>query len=296
MPAPEHRHKLGEGGQGVVYEGMMLGMHVAIKRFKDPNRGKTEAAALALFQGPGTVPLVGITRDGQGRITEVVTKHANMGPGHRRTALGNFQSLRDLLRCMGRGGVGALLRMHERGWIHRDIKPNNFVFHRTHNNEGEQIECWLIDFGHARPMQADGYYMGGQGSKPFAKRQKWSDNLGERAYTPWDTTDDIHALGITLLYMACGVHWNDVQVFWTQAAEKVGKGSLQKQHAVTFLAQEIVKQRMMRKWNNPVSVDVRKDMQDAACMFLKCCPYNHLCRDIAGTQPSLSSIVSFLTQ
>ena len=292
MPAPESRQKIGEGGDGVVYKGTMEGVRVAIKRLKNPRSSSREPGALAMFQGPGVVPLLGIARDEHGRVSEIVTKLANLGPGTRQAALGQFQSMRELLRCMGHGGVGALARMHAQGWIHRDIKPNNFVFHKE---VGEQKQCWLIDFGRAVRLPPNGCYHGGKGSKPFAKMTKWPEHVGG-GYVQWDVHDDIHALGVTLLFMVCGVHWDKVAMVWKDAAWQAKKGAHEQMQAVQNVVDKIVSKHMMAKWNNPTSVDVIKDMHEAARMFLLCCPHNSECRLLSGTQPSLSRIVSFLTR
>ena len=291
MTAPENRDKLGEGGDGVVYEGMIEGVRVAIKRLKNPGNSR-EAKILAAFQGPGVVPLLGVAMGELGWVYDIVTKFANLGPGTKQAALGQFKSMRELLRCMGRGGVGALARMHAQGWIHRDIKPNNFVFHQE---GGGEIQCWLIDFGRAVQLKPDGSYLGGKGSKPFAKRSKWPEHVG-RGLAVWDIHDDVHALGVTLLFMACGVHWDQVKELWKRAACQAKKGRHEQMHAVENEVARIVRKHMMPKWNHPTSIDVINDMHEAAHMFLLCCPHNTDCRNISGEQPSLSSIVSFLNR
>ena len=94
--------------------------------------------------------------------------------------------------------AGALAIIHERGWIHRDVKPENIRL-RT---RGDQAV--LLDFGIAGESGAqEGYstrvhrHTQGGGTPGYAP-----ESFNERRLP--DARSDIHALGMTLYAVLCG--------------------------------------------------------------------------------------------
>jgi serine/threonine protein kinase len=44
--------------------------------------------------------------------------------------------------------LNAIEALHDRGYIHRDIKPTNFVMSKTHDEN--EIKVYMVDFGLAK--------------------------------------------------------------------------------------------------------------------------------------------------
>ena len=134
--------KLGEGSFGVVYSGQCVNSKrdVAIKLEKEPDAPTSlirhEAKVLLSLKGcKGVPPLLGY----------------GVFEGHRYVVLPLFsESLQERVERDGKlqGLVGLVIRnqirdilkeIHRRGFIHRDIKPDNVMF------DGDNL--FLIDFG-----------------------------------------------------------------------------------------------------------------------------------------------------
>src|SRR3954452_5259921 len=123
-------HQLGAGGFGTVYAATdeRLQRAVAVKIIRsgdrgDPTRGQREALAAGRLDHPGIVAIFDAGQDGTARylVSELV---------HGRTvddlAAEGLLSDRDVLR-IGLALCGALAHAHERGVVHRDVKPQNVI-------------------------------------------------------------------------------------------------------------------------------------------------------------------------
>src|SRR5262249_13210162 len=93
--------------------------------------------------------------------------------------------------AIARDTAGALAHAHQRGIVHRDVKPENLMF-----SEGGIVK--LMDFGLARAAQAPRLTLPGSA-------------LGTAAYMPPEATrdgagppGDVWALGVTLHEMLAG--------------------------------------------------------------------------------------------
>src|ERR687895_449008 len=121
--------RLGSGGFGTVYEARdeRLGRPVAVKAIAAggpaPERGQREALAAARLHHPGIVAVYDAGEDAAGRylVSELVR-------GRTLAALEADGALsdRDVLR-LGLALADALAHAHERGVIHRDVKPQNVI-------------------------------------------------------------------------------------------------------------------------------------------------------------------------
>ena len=93
------------------------------------------------------------------------------------------------LRKLGARMTGALAAMHEVGFVHGDVKPENILF----DSHGQ---AFLVDMGFAAPI-----------GSPFSQR-------GTPGYLPpeylsgaqWAPSGDIFALGVTMYFAATGEH------------------------------------------------------------------------------------------
>ena len=136
--------RLGAGGFGTVYAALdeRLDREVAVKVIPSdgpaPERARREAIAAARLDHPGIVALIDAGQDGDSRylVTELV---------HGRTLSKLEQegalSDRDVLR-IGLALTDALAHAHERGVVHRDIKPQNVLV-----PDGGRWPAKLADFG-----------------------------------------------------------------------------------------------------------------------------------------------------
>ena len=145
--------EIGEGGMSVVYRGhdLLLNRPVAIKVLRaqyaaDENflkRFEREAQSAAGLSHPNIVNVYDVGRDGD---THYIVMEYIRGP-----------SLKDLIRRQGPFSVdgaifiisqvaSALDYAHQRGLIHRDIKPQNILVDREGNAK-------VVDFGIAKGMR-----------------------------------------------------------------------------------------------------------------------------------------------
>jgi len=195
---------LGEGGMGVVYlaQDERLGRVVALKalapRFTDDEarreRLRREARAVAALSHPGIATVYALEEiDGHVFIAgEFVPGHTlrvelEQGPlGARRTIDAAIEI------------ADALAAAHERGVIHRDLKPDNVI-------RATDGHLKILDFGLARLLDL-----------PEGAAQLTADGtfLGTPAYMSpeqvrggaVDGRSDLFALGIVLYELASGIH------------------------------------------------------------------------------------------
>lgn len=152
----ELRELMGTGGMGSVYRAYQASLkrEVAVKIMSPAlaaqpdylGRFNREAQTAAALEHPHIVPIhdYGTTEDG---ISYVVMRLLTGGSLSQRLdeattgkrPLPSFQEIANLLKQLG----SALDYAHERGVIHRDIKPNNVMF-------DESGSAYLVDFGIAK--------------------------------------------------------------------------------------------------------------------------------------------------
>jgi eukaryotic-like serine/threonine-protein kinase len=190
--------RLGSGGFGTVYEAHdeRLDRNVALKQIPAngpaPERAQREALAAARLHHPGIVAVFDAGDDGQGRylVSELV---------HGRTldALERDGALsdRDVLR-VGLGLAEALGHAHERGVIHRDVKPQNVIV-----PDEAQVPAKLTDFGVAHlagdePLTRTGDVVGTLAY--MAPEQAAGERVDERA--------DLYALALVLYEALAGAN------------------------------------------------------------------------------------------
>jgi hypothetical protein len=189
--------RLGSGGFGTVYAAHdeRLDRHVALKLIPAhgpaPERAQREALAAARLHHPGIVAVydAGDDRDGRYLVSELV-RGRTLDVLERDGALSD----RDVLR-VGLALAEALDHAHERGVIHRDVKPQNVIV----PDEGHAAK--LTDFGVAHlagdePLTRTGDVVGTLAY--MAPEQAAGERVDERA--------DLYALALVLYEALAGAN------------------------------------------------------------------------------------------
>ena len=149
--------EIGSGGMGTIYraEHTLLGKPAAVKVLNPQyaqsrtvvNRFFNEARAATAIQHPSIVEVFdfGYMPDGAAYIVMEFLKGESLG--HRLYARGRL--LESEAFAILRGIAGALGAAHQRGIVHRDIKPDNvFLVPDPEMPSGERVK--LLDFGIAK--------------------------------------------------------------------------------------------------------------------------------------------------
>src|SRR5215218_4126507 len=149
--------ELGRGATAVVYRARdrELGREVAIKfirpKFADDDetvaRLAREARTVAQLQHPNIVTLFAVRRVRDGSLALVM----QLVPGRTLREILNEQGAWSFERTdrVLRDVAGALAHAHERGIVHRDVKPENIFIDETTGR------AMLSDFGVARSIESD---------------------------------------------------------------------------------------------------------------------------------------------
>ena len=189
--------RLGRGGMGEVFEAvdLDLGRPVALKfvaaeLVADPEslrRLEREARAAAALHHPHIAILYAFERDGE---RSFIAMELMTGGSVRERLAGGRLPVGQAL-AIARDTAAALAHAHQRGIVHRDVKPGNLMF-----SEGGIVK--LMDFGLARATEASRTTVTGTA-------------LGTAAYMPPEATrgsagppGDVFALGVTLHEMLAG--------------------------------------------------------------------------------------------
>ncbi|MEZ4360292.1 MAG: HEAT repeat domain-containing protein [Kofleriaceae bacterium] len=201
------RRKLAEGGMGVVYEGQnQIGRTAAIKvlklefcRAEDVvERFYQEARAVNAIRHENIVDIFDFGRDPQGRVFfvmeylegEPLSARIHRGPLAWSEA---FPILDQVLR--------ALKAAHDKGFVHRDLKPDNLWL----RYEDGRAQVKLLDFGIAKLVG---------GESPREKLTQTGSVIGTPHYMSpeqisgardLDHRTDIYAMGIIMYEMFAGV-------------------------------------------------------------------------------------------
>ncbi|KAJ3685107.1 hypothetical protein LUZ61_014271 [Rhynchospora tenuis] len=192
--------KLGEGGFGSVYRGILgdHGVHVAIKRVsKDSKQGKkeyiSEVKIISQLRHRNLVSLVGWCH-GHG---EFLLVYELMHNGSLDTHLYHKDAVLvwPLRHKIALGLGSALLYLHEECQqcvLHRDIKPNNVMLDSLFNAK-------LGDFGLARVID---HQAGAQTTIPAGTMGYIAPECIMTGKT--STESDVYSFGVVLLEIACG--------------------------------------------------------------------------------------------
>lgn len=198
------RH-IGSGGMGLVMlaEDTKLQRKVALKFLHPELANNVEARQRFLGEARAVAAV---------RHEHVVTIHDIGGEAALPFLAMEFlegESLEQLLRKeetvpvrhalrIGREIAEGLASAHERGLIHRDVKPANVWLERNNKDESS-FRVKLLDFGLARPFDADGFTERGCviGTPAFMSPE-------QAAGQPVDARSDLFSLGSTLYLLTTG--------------------------------------------------------------------------------------------
>jgi hypothetical protein len=191
--------RLGTGGFGTVYEAHdeRLNRRVALKAIpfdgKADDRARREAHAVARLDHPGIVAVFDAgEEDGSRFLVSELVRGATLAQLEAEGALSD----RDAVR-IGLALADALAHAHERGVIHRDVKPHNVMV--PANPRSPYGAAKLTDFGVAHLA----------GDEPLTRT---GDVVGTLAYMapeqaagePVDERVDLYALGLVLYEALAG--------------------------------------------------------------------------------------------
>jgi len=193
--------RLGSGGFGTVYAAVdeRLDRDVAVKVIPAgapaPERASREALAAARLDHPGVVAVFDAGQDGEARylVSELVR-----GRTLDTLAAAGELSDRDVLR-VGLALAGALEHAHDRGVIHRDVKPQNMIV--PDRPRSARSAAKLTDFGVAHLA----------GDAPITRT---GDVVGTLAYMAPEQADghrvderaDLYSLALVLYEGLAGVN------------------------------------------------------------------------------------------
>ncbi len=153
----ELEQKIGEGGFGTVYRATQIGLQrpVAIKIFRpsEPNlqapdkqvdRFRREGIAACRIQHINAVSVLdfGITSAGIPYLVMELLNGKTLNQELSESSHLTLQRCAEIIIPI----CNLLLKAHEMGLVHRDIKPDNIVLHQS--DEGEIVK--VVDFGIAR--------------------------------------------------------------------------------------------------------------------------------------------------
>jgi hypothetical protein len=204
----EVQRRIGHGGMGVVYlaRDLRLDRAVALKTLPCLSAGlvqtiRAEARAMAALDHPQVAVLYGL-EDWRGTPVLIVeylpggtlASRLTQGPIGPREAL-----------AMGAAIADALGALHERGWLHRDVKPSNIGFGRSGVPK-------LLDFGLTRWQSRHDAVM--TGPRGRADETGGGSLAGTPLYLSPDALDgqepgerdDVWALAVVVVEMIAGAH------------------------------------------------------------------------------------------
>lgn len=190
--------QIGKGGMATVYKAFQPGLnrYVAVKVLPayyahEPGfaeRFTREAQAIAQLDHPHILPVFDFGK--QGDISYIVMKY--VAAGSLRDALGQPLAPVQAVEIIEQI-AGALDAAHERGILHRDVKPGNVLI-------DERGWTYLSDFGLAKMVEGSMHLTGtgvGVGTPAYMSPEQGQG-------LPVDARTDVYALGVILFEMLTG--------------------------------------------------------------------------------------------
>lgn len=103
--------------------------------------------------------------------------------------------------------INTMKYIHDRGYIHRDIKPDNFVID---NKNGERIYC--IDFGLAKKyVKKNNEHISFNENNKFCGTARYASIAAHKGHTQ-SRKDDLEAIGYMLIYLFRGkLPWEKIK-------------------------------------------------------------------------------------
>ncbi|MCA9794847.1 MAG: AAA family ATPase, partial [Candidatus Eremiobacteraeota bacterium] len=195
IPEMTVKDEIGRGAGTIVYRALWRGRTVALKvpaqdYGRDPGWDawfRREGALLACIDHPGVAQVLEVGQV-QGRPYLVREYVAGRTLAHH---LQNGPLAADRVRSLAVALAGALGEVHQRGLVHRDIKPLNIIL-------ADSGKPMLIDFGLATRFQMD------DASLAVGTLLYSSPEQARMLKRPVDGRSDLYSLGVVLFECAVG--------------------------------------------------------------------------------------------
>ena len=219
--------KLGEGSFGKVYKAEYNGEFYALK-FESRSRTKSllemESTIMAYLQGPN-IPFIksfGYSGDYNLLVMQYMDKsledifHIRKTFSIKTTAMIGFQL------------IGVLHFIHDKNFIHRDVKPDNIVMGSAELNEN----LYLIDFGLAKKYRSSRTLK----QYPMTKKKKLTGTARYASINALEgmeqsRRDDMESVGYVLAYLLRGgLPWQGLKI---KAKENKYKNILEKKKEIS---------------------------------------------------------------
>jgi len=201
--------KIGEGSFGLIYKGQNIrtNEYVAVKVEPIKHQLKLLKNESNIYQYlNGCINIPSVKWFGKDEINYyMVINLLGESLDNLKKRTGTF-SLRLILK-IGIKVIFLLKMIHDKGLIHRDIKPDNFLF--SLNNKKD---IYLIDFGFCKPYLKDGKHIA---------LKTTSNIIGSKTYTSVNShnfmelsrRDDLESLGYMLIYFYLErLPWHSIQI------------------------------------------------------------------------------------
>lgn len=200
--------KIGEGSFGSIYKGQNIRTkeYVAIKVepiMKDTKLLKNESIIYQYLNNTSGIPLIKWFGKDEQYYYMVIDL---LGPSLESLKTREYLFSLNIVLQIGIQITNLLKTIHEKGLIHRDIKPDNFLL----GLGSEKQNIFLIDFGFCKTYMKDNVHMPLKkihnliGSKTYA-------SINSHKFLELSRRDDMESLGYMLVYLYLGsLPWQDI--------------------------------------------------------------------------------------
>ncbi len=210
--------RLGAGSMGAVYRARQDGMHreVALKVLKPERafdasakaRFEREARATSALTSPHTVTVYDFGEDettAQGPLLYLAMERLEGEPLGSRIKRAGRIAPADAVK-IAQQALRSLAEAHDKGVVHRDLKPDNIFLHRVPTPHGTEEVVKVLDFGIAKILQPDLKVdsLETQAGTVFGTPRYMSPEQAQSK--PLDGRSDLYTIGLILFQMVTGRH------------------------------------------------------------------------------------------
>ncbi|RKO94271.1 kinase-like domain-containing protein [Blyttiomyces helicus] len=110
---------------------------------------------------------------------------------------------------IGHKMISLLQKFHKQGFVHRDLKPQNFVIEYSNTNYPTFPDIFLIDYGLAKSYIESDVHSEKQTHSAFSQKRSMKGtvrylSINTHLGVDQSRRDDMQSLGYVLVYMMCG--------------------------------------------------------------------------------------------